>query len=101
MIFTRWRKTKPRACSSRNSNAASSPKVPIREAALTTTSAGRADLVAQGCDLSLNCYQEVIHAEVAHRPPGEILAALANLEKEIVLGMRELETMLAKPTLAK
>ncbi len=33
--------------------------------------------------------------------PGEILAALAGLEKEIVHGMRELETMLAKPPAAK
>jgi len=57
----------------------------------------RADLAAQGYDLSLNRYKEVVHAEVAHRPPGEILAALAELEKEIVHGMRELETMLAKP----
>ena len=61
----------------------------------------KADLAAQGYDLSLNRYQEVVHAEVAHRPPGEILAALADLEKEIVLGMRDLETMLAKPNPAK
>ena len=61
----------------------------------------KSDIVAQGYDLSLNRYKEVVHAEVAHRPPGEILAALADLEKEIVHGMRELETMLAKPTAAK
>jgi len=30
------------------------------------------------------------------RRPGEILASLAELEKEIAHGMRELETMLAK-----
>ena len=57
----------------------------------------RADLLAQGYDLSLNRYKEVVHAEVAHRPPGEILEALAGLEKEIVLGMQDLEAMLAKP----
>ena len=34
-------------------------------------------------------------------PPGEILARLAELEKEIVLGMRDLETMLAKPPASK
>ena len=61
----------------------------------------KADLAAQGYDLSLNRYKEVVHAEVAHRPPGEILARLAELEKEIVHGMRELETMLAKPASAK
>ena len=54
----------------------------------------KADLAAQGYDLSLNRYKEVVHAEVAHRPPGEILASLAELEKEIVLGMKELEGML-------
>ena len=32
-------------------------------------------IVAQGYDLSLNRYKEVVHAEVAHRPPGEILAS--------------------------
>ena len=61
----------------------------------------KADLAAQGYDLSLNRYKEVVHAEVAHRPPGEILVRLAELEKEIVHGMRELETMLAKPASAK
>jgi type I restriction enzyme M protein len=43
----------------------------------------KADLAAQGYDLSLNRYKEVVHAEVAHRPPGEILKALGQLEAEI------------------
>jgi len=54
----------------------------------------KADLVAQDYDLSLNRYKEVVHAEVAHRPPGEILRALGKLEAEIQQGMRELEGML-------
>ena len=54
----------------------------------------RADLAAQGYDLSLNRYKEVVHAEVAHRPPGEILKALGQLEAEIQQGMKELEGML-------
>jgi type I restriction enzyme M protein len=54
----------------------------------------KADIVAQGYDLSLNRYKEVVHAEVAHRPPGEILKSLAALEKEITTGMKELEGML-------
>ena len=54
----------------------------------------KADLAAQGYDLSLNRYKEVVHEEVAHRPPGEILAALAKLETEIQQGMKELEGML-------
>ena len=54
----------------------------------------RADIVAHGYDLSLNRYKEVVHEEVEHRPPKEILAELANLEEEIQRGMAELEGML-------
>ncbi len=54
----------------------------------------KADLAEQGYDLSLNRYKEVVHEEVAHRPPGEILQSLATLEKEIQQGMKELEEML-------
>jgi type I restriction enzyme M protein len=54
----------------------------------------KADLVAQNYDLSLNRYKEVVHAEVAHRPPAEILQALGKLEAEIQQGMKELEGML-------
>ena len=54
----------------------------------------KADIAAQGYDLSLNRYKEVVHEEVAHRPPGEILKALAQLEAEIQQGMKELEGML-------
>lgn len=55
----------------------------------------KADLVAQGYDLSLNRYREVVHEEVAHRAPREIMAELARLEDEISLGVRELEGMLS------
>jgi len=54
----------------------------------------KADIAAQGYDLSLNRYKEVVHAEVQHRPPKEILAELAKLEEEIQRGMKELEGML-------
>jgi type I restriction enzyme M protein len=54
----------------------------------------KVDLAAQGYDLSLNRYKEVVHAEVTHRPPGEILKALGQLEAEIQQGMKELEGML-------
>ena len=54
----------------------------------------KADLVAQGHDLSLNRYKEVVHEEVQYRPPQEILGDLAKLEAEIRLGMKELEEML-------
>jgi type I restriction enzyme M protein len=54
----------------------------------------KSEIVAQGYDLSLNRYKEVVHEQVEHRSPGEILAELARLEDEIVAGMRELEGML-------
>ena len=49
----------------------------------------KADLAAQGYDLSLNRYKEVVNAEVAHRPPGDILKNLAALEIEITYGLKE------------
>jgi type I restriction enzyme M protein len=54
----------------------------------------KSDLVAQGYDLSLNRYKEVVHDEVTHRPPSELLIELAKLETEIQQGMKELEEML-------
>jgi type I restriction enzyme M protein len=54
----------------------------------------KADIVAQGYDLSLNRYKEVVHEALEHRPPREILAELAKLEEEIQRGMKELEGML-------
>ena len=53
----------------------------------------KTDIVAQGYDLSINRYKEVVHEEVAHKAPKEILAELRKLEKEIEEGMRELEGM--------
>nr|BFD66190.1 class I SAM-dependent DNA methyltransferase [Bdellovibrio sp. HAGR004] len=54
----------------------------------------KADLVAQGYDLSINRYKEVVHEEVKHRPPLEIIADLHKLEAEIQIGLKELEGML-------
>jgi len=54
----------------------------------------KADIAAQGYNLSLNRYKEVVHEEVAHRSPKEILSELAGLEAEIQQGMEELEAML-------
>jgi len=53
----------------------------------------KADIVTHGYDLSINRYKEVVHEEVAHRPPKEILAELAKLELEIQQEMRDLEEM--------
>ena len=49
---------------------------------------------AQGCDLSLNRYKELIHEKVEFRPPLEILAELRAIEQEILQGIEELEGML-------
>ena len=54
----------------------------------------KADIAAQGYDLSINRYKEVVHAVVQHEPPLEILAKLKQLEDEIQAGMAELEGML-------
>ena len=56
----------------------------------------KADIAANGYDLSINRYKEVVHAQVQHRAPSEILVALASLEDEIAVGMKVLEKMLAK-----
>jgi type I restriction enzyme M protein len=54
----------------------------------------KADIASNGYDLSINRYKEVVHAEVEHRAPAEILAELKRLEDEIAKGMKTLEGML-------
>ena len=54
----------------------------------------RSEIAAQGYDLSINRYKEVVHEAVEHLPPREILAKLAKLEEEIQVGMKALEEML-------
>ena len=43
----------------------------------------KTDIAAQGYDLSLNRYKEMVHEVVAYDPPGVILERLAELEQEI------------------
>lgn len=54
----------------------------------------KADIVANGYDLSINRYKEVVHAAVEYESPQKILADLKVLEKEILAGLEELEGML-------
>jgi type I restriction enzyme M protein len=54
----------------------------------------KAEIVSHEYDLSLGRYKKVVHEEVLHRSPTEILAELAKLEAEIQRGMKELEGML-------
>jgi type I restriction enzyme M protein len=55
----------------------------------------KADIVAQGYDLSLNRYKEIVHDDVKHRPPLEIIADIEVLEDEIAKGLAELKAMLS------
>jgi type I restriction enzyme M protein len=55
----------------------------------------KAEIAANGYDLSLNRYKEVVHEEVEHLPPLEVLQTLAELEEQIQQGMKDLEGMLA------
>jgi type I restriction enzyme M protein len=54
----------------------------------------KGDIVAHGYDLSINRYKEVVHEEVEHRSPSNILEALSRLESEIQAGICELEQIL-------
>jgi type I restriction enzyme M protein len=54
----------------------------------------KADLAAQGYDLTINRYKEVVHDQLTHRTPAEIFAGLADLEKAIQQGMKELGGLL-------
>lgn len=54
----------------------------------------KADIVGQNYDLSLNRYKEIIHEEVEHRPPLDIIADLESLEAKIQSGISELKASL-------
>jgi len=52
------------------------------------------EIAATGYDLSLNRYKEVVHKEVAHVPPKQLIAELKQLEADIQAGLAELEGLL-------
>ena len=54
----------------------------------------KAEIAANGYDLSLNRYKEVVHQEVEHVAPKKLIAELMKLENEIEQGLKELEGML-------
>ena len=54
----------------------------------------KADIVAQDYDLSLNRYKDVVHEEVEHRDPLDIIADLEALELKIQQGLADLKAML-------
>jgi len=53
----------------------------------------KADIAANGYELSINRYKEIVHEEIQHVPPKQILAELTEIEAEIQKGMKELEGM--------
>ena len=53
------------------------------------------EIVAQGYDLSINRYKEIVHDDVEHRLPLDIIADIEKLETEITRGTAELKEMLA------
>jgi len=55
----------------------------------------KADIAANGYDLSINRYKEIVHDDVEYESPQVILDELANLEAEIQQGIQDLQTMLA------
>ena len=55
----------------------------------------KADIVAQNYDLSLNRYKEIVHDDIEHRPPLEIIADIEKLEHEITQGLADLKKMLS------
>jgi type I restriction enzyme M protein len=52
------------------------------------------EIAEQGYDLSLNRYKEIVHEQVEHRPPLEIIADLEHLESDIQQGLSDLKAML-------
>jgi type I restriction enzyme M protein len=55
----------------------------------------KADIAAQGYDLSINRYKEVVHDLMDHRPPLDILADVEKLESDIQQGLGQLRRMLS------
>jgi type I restriction enzyme M protein len=98
-ILSRWRRLKsgtgvPPVNGNKHGQDAHATSELTRPRTAQSFCAPKADIVAQGYDLSLNRYKEVVHEEVAHRSPGDILKALGQLEAEIQQGMKELGGML-------
>ena len=54
----------------------------------------KADIVANGYDLSINRYKEIVHEEVQYDSPKVILGRLKELEADIAKDLEELEAML-------
>ncbi len=54
----------------------------------------RHEIAANGYDLSLNRYKQVVYEQIAHESPAQILSELQTLEANIQSGLEELEEMI-------
>ena len=54
----------------------------------------KAEIAANGYDLSINRYKQIVYDEVEYESPASIIDELASLESEIQLGIEELRLML-------
>jgi len=98
-LLARWRSLHPAAGGgSLPSTVRAEPVEAPTESERTRTAQSflvrKADIVTNGYDLSINRYKEVLHEQMQHRAPGEILAELARLEEEIGRGTKALAEML-------
>jgi type I restriction enzyme M protein len=78
-VRKRWAKRNPKKDTDRTAKAFFVPK---------------SEIAANGYDLSINRYKEIVHEEVKYDPPKKILARLKKLEGEIAKDLEELEEML-------
>jgi type I restriction enzyme M protein len=90
-IVARWKTLSPGRSGSDSSTLSPEKKRPRTAQSFCVP---KSDIAANGYDLSLNRYKEVVHEEIKQASPREILKNLAKLEAEIQDGMKELEGML-------
>jgi type I restriction enzyme M protein len=105
-VLARWRSLHPNTVGSKPNFAGTEPRsvraepveAPSPELTRPRTAQSfcvpKFEIAANGYDLSINRYKEVVHAQVEHRAPSDILAELAKLEEEIAAGIKALEGML-------
>ena len=90
-ILTRWRSLHPAL--NAQPTTLNSPEL-TRPRTAQSFCVPKSDIAAQAYDLSINRYKEVVHEDVNHRRPKEILKTLDKIEREIQEEMKELQAML-------
>ncbi|HEY4342444.1 MAG TPA: hypothetical protein VGM97_21085 [Steroidobacteraceae bacterium] len=55
----------------------------------------KGDIEAAGYDPSIGRYRDIVHADVAHRAPKEIIAELKRMESKIIADTQALEDLLS------